>query len=528
MRPVFDKSKSSHAVGSSSTAWMLPPCQVTVRPRDRSQFWDEVKAKVEGLSAGAGPAMPEVQPVPSRVPASDPVGSTGQDKAGAAASSVGLQAFHVLQGATHNTYQPLAWQALSELCDAVGKYGLGSAEVMQVLHYFNASLLTPFDIRSLARALFPLVEYDFFENKWTQLAVRAVERNRTLGQGDPRRMVNIDMLMGTGNYTRGEGQAGYEPLVQEQCQQTGMAALVQTLQLATPQQPFATIIQGIDEPFLCFAGWLTAAVEKQVSDPAARKLMIQSLAQGNCNAACKRIIETLPGEPSMSDMVGSCAKFLRGGVGDEALQPLLSFFSFESVTSLLEKVQRLLNVKDPTSLVFHLVTFLYIVYSFSRMSHALLNTVGQQIEAREQGDKSVTQAAANPTAIQAAAKPDSKAKTPAVAAVKKGKKHTDKTDRPVDDDSSEGSSMPPDTQSGVKPPDTQSEAEATDDTQSEAEPTEQNRKPNQLAQDRESNQLAHDQEPNQLLQHQEPNQLLQEQEPDQLLQEQEILLSPFP
>ncbi|RMC02578.1 hypothetical protein DUI87_20972 [Hirundo rustica rustica] len=246
--------------------------------------------------------------VPSRVPASDPVGSTGQDRAGAAASSEGLQAFPVLQGVTHNTYQPLAWQALSELRDAVGKYGLGSAEVMQVLRSFNASLLTPFDIRSLARALFPPVEYDFFENKWTQLAVRAVERNTTLGPGDPRRMVNIDMLMGTGNYTRAEGQAGYEPLVQEQCQQTGMAALVQTLQLATPQQPFATIVQGVDEPFLCFAGRLTAAVEKQVSDPAARKLMIQSVAQGNCNAACKRIIEALPGEPSMSDMVGACAK----------------------------------------------------------------------------------------------------------------------------------------------------------------------------------------------------------------------------
>ncbi|RMC12031.1 hypothetical protein DUI87_11164 [Hirundo rustica rustica] len=169
--------------------------------------------------------------------------------------------------------------------------------------------------------------------------------------------------------------------------------------------------------------------------------------------------------------INSCTQFVRGGVGDEALQPLLSFFSFESVTSLLVNVQGLLNVKDTTFLVFHLVTFLYIVYSFSKISHTLLNTVGQQIEAREQGDKSVTKAAANPTATQAAAKPDSEAETPAVAAVKKGKKHTDKTDRPVDDDSGEGSSMPPDTQSGVKPPDTQSEAKATDDTQSEAEPT---------------------------------------------------------
>ncbi|RMC03906.1 hypothetical protein DUI87_19243 [Hirundo rustica rustica] len=170
--------------------------------------------------------------------------------------------------------------------------------------------------------------------------------------------------------------------------------------------------------------------------------------------------------PSSSSMfwgfINNCTQFVRGGVGDEALQSLLSFFSFESVTSLLENVQGLLNVKDTTFLVFHLVTFLYIVYSFSRMSHTLLNTVGQQIEAREQGDKSVT---------QAAAKPDSEAKTPAVAAVKKGKKHTDKTNRPVDDDSGEGSSMPPDTQLGVKPTDTQSEAEATDDTQSEAKPT---------------------------------------------------------
>ncbi|RMC09750.1 hypothetical protein DUI87_13537 [Hirundo rustica rustica] len=261
------RARDPRAVGSSSTAWTLPPRQVTVRLKDRWQFWGEVKSKVEGLSdgadAGAGHAVSDVQPVPSLVPASDPVGSTGQDKAGAAASSEGLQAFPVLQGATHNAYQPLAWQALSELRDAVRKYGLGSAEVMQVLRYFNASLLIPFDIRSLARALFPPVEYDFFEHKWTQLAVRAVERNRTLGPGDPRHMINTDMLMGTGNYTRAEGQAGYEPLVQEQCQQTGMAALVQTLQLATPQQPFATIVQGVDEPFLCFAGRLTAAVRSR-------------------------------------------------------------------------------------------------------------------------------------------------------------------------------------------------------------------------------------------------------------------------
>ncbi|RMC20738.1 hypothetical protein DUI87_01590 [Hirundo rustica rustica] len=141
------------------------------------------------------------------------------------------------------------------------------------------------------------------------------------------------------------------------------------------------------------------------------------------------------------------------------------------VTPLLENVQGLLNVKDTTFLVFHLVTLLCIVYTFSRIRRILLKTVKQQIEAGEQGDKSVTQAAANPTATQVAAKPDSEAKTLAVAAIKQGKKHTHKTNQPVDADLGEGSSMPPDTQSRVKPTDTQSEAEATDDTKSEAKPT---------------------------------------------------------
>ncbi|XP_063280700.1 uncharacterized protein LOC134565173 [Prinia subflava] len=230
MRPVFDRSKGPRGVGSSSTAWWtLPPCQVTVRPRDRERFWRR-------------------------------------------------------------------------------KYGLGSAEVMQILVFFNANLLTPFDIRSLAWTLFPPVEYDFFEYKWTQLAVRAVEQNTTLDPGDPRRTVNTDMLLGTGNYARADGQVGFQPLVQEQCQQIGMAALVQTIQLATPQESCVTIVQGVDEPFLRFVGRLTAAVEKQVSDPAARKLMLQLLARSNCNAVCRGIIEALPGDPPMSQMVEACAR----------------------------------------------------------------------------------------------------------------------------------------------------------------------------------------------------------------------------
>ncbi|RMC09523.1 hypothetical protein DUI87_13675 [Hirundo rustica rustica] len=135
MRPVFDKSKGPHAVWLFLHSLVDTPCrQVIILPRETAGDLGEVKAEAEELSdgadAGAGPAVSGVQPIPSRVHASDPVGPTGQDMAGAAASSDGLQAFPVLQSVTHNTYQPLAWQALAELCDAVRKYGLGSAEVI--------------------------------------------------------------------------------------------------------------------------------------------------------------------------------------------------------------------------------------------------------------------------------------------------------------------------------------------------------------------------------------------------------------
>ncbi|TRZ07881.1 hypothetical protein HGM15179_019229 [Zosterops borbonicus] len=65
--------------------------------------------------------------------------------------------------------------------------------------------------------------------------------------------------------------------------------------------------------------------------------------------------------------MNNCTHFVRGRIGDEAFQSFLSLLSFESVTSLLGNVQCPLNVKDTTFLVFHLVSFLYMVCSLSRV-----------------------------------------------------------------------------------------------------------------------------------------------------------------
>lgn len=54
----------------------------------------------------------------------------------------------------------------------MAKYGLGSAEVMQMIRVINADLLAPYDIRHLAQVMFQPVQLEVFEANWMQLAIR--------------------------------------------------------------------------------------------------------------------------------------------------------------------------------------------------------------------------------------------------------------------------------------------------------------------------------------------------------------------
>ncbi|XP_059729043.1 uncharacterized protein LOC132341481 isoform X1 [Haemorhous mexicanus] len=67
------------------------------------------------------------------------------------------------------------------------------------------------------------------------------------------------------------------------------------------------------------------------------------------------------------EFISNCTQFVRGGAGNETFQPFISFFSSESVMSLFENVQFPLNGKETMFLAFNVVSFLYIVCSFSRM-----------------------------------------------------------------------------------------------------------------------------------------------------------------
>ncbi|RMB91824.1 hypothetical protein DUI87_31752 [Hirundo rustica rustica] len=336
MRPVSSQTRGSQAGGSSSASlWTLPLCQATVHPRGHTQFRDDVKNKVKEmvdcdsahclLERGDEFSSPvaaaettvisgDVEVPPSQASGPVPVESTGQDLADAAASPGGHQAFPVLQGANHNNHQPLSWKAMSELQDKAGKYGLRSAEVVQVLQALDVDPLPPYDIPMIygawARVLFRPVEYEIFEYKWTQLAGRVIAQNTALSQQDPKRVIETDVLMGMGmgNFADLQRQVAFGPLVLDQCHRMGMAALVQTIEIAAPKESFVTVVPGTHKPFLQFAERLTASVERQVEELNARQLVFKNLARTNCNAKCRRIIEAFPDDPSLPQMVQACAK----------------------------------------------------------------------------------------------------------------------------------------------------------------------------------------------------------------------------
>ncbi|TRZ10325.1 hypothetical protein HGM15179_016785 [Zosterops borbonicus] len=313
-----------------------------VWPRDRAWFWDDVRAKADAVG-GRGSArrplqgrdgFPNSAGAARQALTSVPVESTGQDSEDGDASPGGLQAFPVIRDAGCKKHAPLSWQALIDLRDRVGKYGLVSPEMMQVLRLVDTDVLPPYDIQCLAKVLFQPVEYGIFESKWTQLAENTAAQNQMAHQDNPRYGARPDMLLGIGEFADVNKQIAYEPWVLEQCQKTGMAALVQTMEMSEPKQSFATIVQGTDKSFLWFAERLTASVERQVDDSASRMLLLKTLARSNCNAECRRIIEAFPGDPSLSQMAETCAKM---GATGETWNPLKLHYQLRNVRERLAK-----------------------------------------------------------------------------------------------------------------------------------------------------------------------------------------------
>ncbi|XP_053929401.1 endogenous retrovirus group K member 7 Gag polyprotein-like [Cuculus canorus] len=272
-------------------AWGSSPAQVTVRPYDPCLFWQKVKqrAMLEGLwdlSEAITAPLKERDPGPATAMTFQ--GDPGQ----------GIR----------DEYRPYAWKLIQELQKTVTEYGPNSPATMRLIRLLTMEEMTPYDFAQIAQIMFQPVECTVFRNIWMQRAEAQAIRNLQLPESDPRRGNCADVLTGTGQFSNPQHQAQWHPLVLEQVKAVGLEALMRTAEMAEPGDKYTTIKQGVREPFLQFVEKLWAAVERQVFDDYVKTMLITQLARDNANADCQKIIDALPGEPTLETMIMACAK----------------------------------------------------------------------------------------------------------------------------------------------------------------------------------------------------------------------------
>ncbi|XP_074716880.1 uncharacterized protein LOC141940007 [Strix uralensis] len=280
--------------------WTLPPSTVTVIPRSPDRFWEGVRKYA--AEAGNWDLVERLSPY-SPTPACPKPVDIAAEAYGA------FPVYKAVAGTNeHDEHNPISWKVVQDLQNKAQKFGINSPEVMQLIRIISTDLLCPYDVTHLAQVLFQPVQLQVFQSTWRQMARAAAQNNARLPQDDPRLGLGEDALLGEGPFSNPQLQATWPPIVLEQAQHIGITALKRTMEMAAPKQKYIAIRQGPKEPFLQFVEKISAALEKQVEDETLRQMLCKQLAKDNANEDCQKIIQSLPGDPSIPDMVAACSK----------------------------------------------------------------------------------------------------------------------------------------------------------------------------------------------------------------------------
>nr|CDQ07277.1 Bm11540 [Brugia malayi] len=153
-------------------------------------------------------------------------------------------------------WRPVEVLDLRKFKESVTNFGMHSPFVKQMLTSWSIkSRVIPKDWEDMAKAILEPGPYLQWLSWWREEAREIAHKNRARGVG-----VSKEQLLGDGQYADTEIQA---------------------------------VIQGPSETFTNFSQRLTSAVDRSISDPLARKALIESLAFENANTECKEAIRPL-------------------------------------------------------------------------------------------------------------------------------------------------------------------------------------------------------------------------------------------
>ncbi|KAJ7428907.1 hypothetical protein WISP_00484 [Willisornis vidua] len=204
-------------------------------------------------------------------------------------------------------WRPILYPVLKDIKKAITEHDLNSPYTLGLLKsFFNAFDLTPNDIRQVASAWLPVLQYSAFEAEWKSLIKKYVN------EGDytpiPRGITKdraIDRMYGEGAYVSNTRQAETPLPVLHKTAELAFQAIEKVAKTTTSTPSYALVFQSPKEPFFDFATRLKEAVAKQVSDPNAQDILFKSLVVEKANEECRKILRPLK-NPTLLDMIEAC------------------------------------------------------------------------------------------------------------------------------------------------------------------------------------------------------------------------------
>ncbi|KAJ7409922.1 hypothetical protein BTVI_55178 [Pitangus sulphuratus] len=201
-------------------------------------------------------------------------------------------------------WRPISYPVLKDIKKAITDHGLNSPYTISLLDsFFNSFDLIPNDIRQVATAWLPTLQYAAFEVEWKSLIKNYVKEG-----GDIRGMTHeqaIDRLYGEGAYTSNARQAMTHITLIHKTSELAFKAIKKVAKVSTTTPSYALIFQGPKEPFFDFATRLKEAIVKQISDVTSQDILFKSLVVEKANEECQKILRPLK-NPTLLEMIEAC------------------------------------------------------------------------------------------------------------------------------------------------------------------------------------------------------------------------------
>ncbi|KAK4805325.1 hypothetical protein QYF61_018188 [Mycteria americana] len=207
-----------------------------------------------------------------------------------------------------NDWTPFQWDLIKELRKTViTVYGLNAPFTQSLLgNVMTGHLLTPYDSRQVAAMILTPTQRLLWEQKWKESCEVAALSNLGRQAGDPLAGAGIPQLMGTDPLLDPRLQARLDPNILRQSAALALQAMLRLPEVGKPEQSFTSIRQGLQEPYMQFIDRLRDALDKQIENREAKEALILKLAVENANTDCKKLLQAMPVNSTLVQMIEAC------------------------------------------------------------------------------------------------------------------------------------------------------------------------------------------------------------------------------